>query len=41
MGIVLTEQQQQASDFQSELLPRVIDPRGNVAYYLVMATKRS
>jgi hypothetical protein len=38
MSIELTEQQQQALDAQSEVPPRVIDPRSNAAYYLVAAT---
>ena len=36
MNIHLTPQQQQVLDTQSsELLPRVVDPRTNVAYVLV------
>jgi hypothetical protein len=38
MSIVLTEQQQRDLDHQAEVPPRVIDPRSNVAYYLVTAT---
>jgi hypothetical protein len=37
MSIELTEQQQQALDAQAETPPRVIDPRRNVAYYLIPA----
>lgn len=37
MSIELTEQQQQALEAQAEAPPRVIDPRSNVAYYLVPA----
>lgn len=37
MNVELTEQQQQALDAQDELLPRLIDPRSNAAYYLVAA----
>jgi hypothetical protein len=37
MSIELTEQQQQALDAQGEQPARVIDPRGNMAYYLVAA----
>jgi hypothetical protein len=37
MSIELTEQQQQALDAQSEKPPRVIDPRSNLAYFLIAA----
>ena len=38
MDIQLTPQQQQALDTQAEGPPRVIDPRTNVAYILVLET---
>jgi hypothetical protein len=37
MSIELTEQQQQTLDIQTEIPPRVIDPRNNATYYLVAA----
>lgn len=39
MSIQLTPQQQQAIDAQGRALPRIIDPRSNLAYVLIPETE--